>query len=425
MNAFHRGSLALAVSLSFAACNKSAATSGRPVVVEPATIRDAVRLSGTMQPLDSVNIKSEVSGQIVKVFFREGDAVKRGQLVAQIDSSTFIVARDKAALEVDRNRLALKLARRDLDRAKELASTGSVSADRIEDLSSIVEKAELDLRSAQLVLSDANLNLVRTRIRAPMDGRLIAFSTVAGMVASSATNANGGTSLGTIADPSRLKVVVEVGELDYVRLRLGMPVAISTENGKPRKGKVSFIPSSARTSSDAKTIKVFPVEVVLDDDASGLLPGMTVGVDFVFLEKRAELAIPYEAVVKDKALAGGFARRGKGGGKDSNASARKDSAKASDAQADTGSAKGWRGGRGKPGSDSPADSGARATVMVRREGKIVPSPIRVGVTDFRHTEVLSGLVAGDTVWVVDESTDASARANKGGFPGGPPPGGGR
>lgn len=424
MNAFHRGSLAFAVALLSASCNKATESAGRPVVVAGATIRDAVRLSGNMQPLDSVNIKSEVSGQIVKVFFREGDAVKRGQLVAQIDSSTFVVARDKAALDVDRNRLALKLAKRDLERVKELAATGSVSADRIEDLSAMVEKAELDLRSAQLVLSDANLNLVRTHIRAPMDGRLIAFSTVAGMVASSATNANGGTSLGTIADPTRLKVVVEVGELDYVRLKIGMPVAISTENGKARKAKVSFIPSSARASSDSKTIKVFPVEVVLDDDATGLLPGMTVGVDFVFLERRAELAIPFEAIRTAKAGAGG-GRRAKGAGTDTLASGVKDSARAAMTGSGKDSAAGMSGrpGRGKLVSSSPTDSGKRAMVMVRREGKIVPTPILVGVTDFRNTEVLAGLAAGDTVWVVDESSDASNKNAKNAMPGGPPGGG--
>ncbi|MBK8801323.1 MAG: efflux RND transporter periplasmic adaptor subunit [Fibrobacteres bacterium] len=414
MNAFHRGVLALAGFLLLSNCGKAKESAGRPVVVGPAVIRDAVRLSGNMQPLDSVNIKSEVSGQIVKVFFREGDAVKRGQLVAQIDSSTFIVARDKAGLEVDRNRLSLKLARRELERAKQLAVTGSVSVDRLEDLSSMVEKAELDLRSAQLVLSDANLNLVRTRIRAPMDGRLIAFSTVAGMVASSATNANGGTSLGTIADPSRLKVVVEVGELDYVRLKLGMPVAISTENGKSRKAKVSFIPSSARASSDAKTIKVFPVEVVLDDDATGLLPGMTVGVDFVFLERRADLTIPYEAIRTAKAGTGA-GRRGKGAAADSTKAAPTDSGK------DSGAGVPGRPGRAKLVSSSPTDSGKRAMVMVRREGKIVPAPILVGVTDYRQTEVLAGLVAGDTVWVMDESADAAAKKNA--MPGGPPGGG--
>ncbi|QQS07253.1 MAG: efflux RND transporter periplasmic adaptor subunit [Fibrobacterota bacterium] len=424
MNVFHRGVLAFAGFLLLSNCGKAKENAGRPVVVGSATIRDAVRLSGNMQPLDSVNIKSEVSGQIVKVFFREGDAVKRGQLVAQIDSSTFVVARDKAALDVDRNRLALKLAKRDLERVKELAATGSVSNDRIEDLSAMVEKAELDLRSAQLVLSDANLNLVRTRIRAPMDGRLIAFSTVAGMVASSATNANGGTSLGTIADPTRLKVVVEVGELDYVRLKIGMPVAISTENGKARKAKVSFIPSSARASSDSKTIKVFPVEVVLDDDATGLLPGMTVGVDFVFLERRAELAIPYEAIRTAAKAGAGGGRRAKGASTDSLVSGTKDSAKA----AMTGSGKDSVAGMpGRPGrvklvSSSPTDSGKRAMVMVRREGMIVPAPILVGVTDFRHTEVLAGLAAGDTVWVVDESADAAAKS-KNAMPGGPPGGG--
>lgn len=396
-------------------CGKPKEAAQKPAVAGPATIRDAVRLSGTMQPLDSVNIKSEVSGQIVRVYFREGDRVKRGQIVAQIDSSTFILARDKSALDVDRCQLVVSTAKRDLQRAKALAATGSVSADRIEDLDVAVQKAELDLRGAKLMLSNSVLDLVHTSIRAPMDGRLIVFPTVAGMVASSATGANGGTSLGTIADPSRLKVVVEVGELDYVRLKLAMPVEISTENGKPRKGHVSFVPSSARQSNDTKTIKVFPVEVVLDDDASGLLPGMTVGVNFVFLERRAEVAVPYEAIKGGKsrgAQGAGGAPGGKGGwpgrrGGDSNAKSGADSSRPE--------AK-------KLVSRNPDDSGTRAIVMVRRDGKIQPTPVLIGATDYRRTEILDGLAAGDTVWIPEETATSASAAAKGG-PGGPPGGG--
>jgi HlyD family secretion protein len=412
--------------LALAACSSKPAAQNRAEVAGPTTIRDAVRLTGTIEPLDSVELKSEVSGRIVKVFFKEGDSVKRGQLILILDSVPLLLTRDKFALQVDRGNLAHKIAVRELERAKEIFQTGTVTKDRLEDLETAVQRAELDVRDAKLSLRNAELDLARTRIRAPMDGRLINFPAEVGEVASSATGVNGGSALGTIADPTKLKVVVEVGELDFGRLRLGMPVKVSSEGGRPRPGKVSFIPSSARASNDTKTIKVFPVEVVLDGESEGILPGMTVGVDFVFLEREVAVSVPYEAL-KTGAKSAGKGVSGKTGS-DSQKTAMTDSVKSdprpamAGAGGDSSGRKRDRKSRRDGGVSDVAGAGfatKSATVLVRGEkkGEFVPKQVKIGVTDYRRTEIVEGLAVGDTVWVQDESTTKGA-ASKAGGPGG-------
>lgn len=347
-------------------------TAGRPAIAGPATIKDGVRLSGTAQPVDSVDIKSEVSGRIVQVLVHEGDTVKTGQLLLQIDTVPFVLARNVSALQVSRSALALATAKRDLQRAQALNSTGSVSKDQLRDLRVAENNAQLNLRGSDLALTSSKLDLQHTHIVAPMDGIMITFSVAVGTVASSAQGINGGTKLGTIADPSKLKVVVEVGELDYARLQKGMAVQISTEGGVARPGHVSYIPSSARASTDTKTIMVFPLETVLDSGSTGLMPGMTVGVDFVFLKRDVSVAVPYEAVRTGSSAAGGSGTTAKAGTAGQNAS-------------------------------------KSATVLVRgAKGGLESKQVGTGVTDYRNTEILSGLAAGDTVWISD-STQQTAQ----------------
>ncbi len=450
-------------------CKDKIVAPSRFEVAAPTTIRDAVRLTGTVEPLDSVDIKSEVSGRLVKVPVHEGDAVRRGQLVAQIDTVPFLLTRDKAVLQVDRAKLAMASAKRDLDRARALVSTGSVSLDHVEDLDVALQRSQLDLRDANLTLRNCELDLARTHLKAPMDGRLIAFTAEVGEVVASAVGLSGGTTLGTVADPTKLKVVVEVGELDYGRLKLGMSVLISTEGGKPRPGHVSFIPSSARPSADTKTIKVFPVEVILEGDTEGLLPGMTVGVDFVFLQREVAVAIAYEAVKM-----GGKGAAGGSWGKDKSAGAGATTSVAGSSPMDSGAKKvqnpsdstangprkhgefggkkgpgewggkghrdggdsgpgskgeGWKGKKDSNPSSGPGawGGGRMATVLVRGDkGVFVPKPVKIGVTDFRKTEILDGLAVGDTVWIQDDASGGKQMGQGAmGPPGGGKGGGGR
>jgi HlyD family secretion protein len=361
--------------------SKKEDTPVRGMVATEARLKDAVRLTGTVRPVDSVGLKSEVSGRILSIPVKEGDSVKKGQLLVQLDPEPFQLKCDRAALQVERAQLVLRTAQRDVARLQSLVASGTVSKDQIEDLETARSKADLDVRDARISLREARKDLANSRIVSPMTGQLIALEVAEGEVAASAVGANSGTLLGTVADPSRMKVVVEVGELDFPRLRLGMPVEISTEAiaGRPLKGKVTFISSSARPSATSGSIQVFPVEVTADEEANKLVPGMTVAVDFVFLQKTVAVAVPYEAIQK--------AKPGRGKGDSS-----KDSVVAKPAT-ETATP-----GKGKP-----------AQVLVRGpDGKMQSRQVRIGETDFRMTEIVSGLKVGDSVFVEETSTGSKA-----------------
>lgn len=385
-------------------------TRGRMVVAGPTTLRDAVRFSGSVEPVVQVDLKAEISGRILSLPVEEGAMVKKGAVLAQLDPEPYQLKVDRAVLAVDRAKLVLSTAERDLRRIEALLSTGTVSKDAVEDLGTAKRKAELDLRDAALQLREAKKDLASAQIRAPMDGQLIALDVEEGEMVASAEAASGGTTMGVVADPSRMKVEVEVGELDYPRLKLGMRVAVSSgsADGTGRiQGKVTFISSSARASSSSSSVQVFPVEITLDSPGAAphdrpaltksvaaagskpgkplrggagrdsgrtgkrlgsdsaleraapldLVAGMTVAVDFVFMEREVPVSVPASAIQK-----------------------------------------------GKEGS----------TVAVKgADGKTVPRVVRVGATDYRNTEILEGLAAGDSVLVPDAQA-AQAKFGPGG-----------
>lgn len=347
-------------------CEKKSAGVEQTEVAGPSRIRDAVRLAGKVQPVTQVDLKSEVSGRIRRLHAHEGDSVAKGQLLVELDPEPFQLKVDRAAIVVDRAKLALKTAERNLDRARPLVETGSVSKDAAQDLEVALAKAQLDLRDAELNLRETRKDLADSRIAAPMRGRLISLDVEEGEMVAAATSMSGGTAMGTVADPRKMKVEVEVGELDFPRLKQDMEVEVSSEAlGRPLKGRVTFISSSAKasTSSGSSSIQVFPVEVEVSDN-KGLVPGLTVAVDFLFLDKKVDVAVPYSAIKTGK-------RKG------------------------------------------------NATVTVRGpDGKAVPKEVKTGVTDYRNTEILEGLAAGDTI-LVARTEKTAGNSNAAGGPPGP------
>lgn len=433
--------LAFGFALALVGCkDKTADVPTRSVVVGPASLRDVARLTGTVKPSDSVVVKSEVSGQIKRLLIKAGDFVKKGQLLVEIDREQLELKRDQLQISVETARLTLKAAERDLDRARSQVSTGTVSNDHVQDLEFARDKAKLTLRNAELDLKSNQRDLSNSRIVSPRDGQVIALNVTEGEMATSVTAAAGGTSIAVLADPHDLKVVVEVSELDFPRLKLGQRVEVSTESQSDKLliGHISYIPPGAQASASNASVMVFKVEVTLDKDAkavdfsevaagakrsheggakggkggkegmsghrpgsdssgkrqhkavaaardsvnTSLVPGMTVNVDFVFLERKAELTVPYNLVAtgSDGVTRTVWVRRGAGA--------------APDAKSDKKSA-----------SDKDKAPGLRS------------QRVQVGATDYKNTEILSGLSLGDTVFAAPDTTKGAGR--KGGA-GGPP-----
>jgi multidrug efflux system membrane fusion protein len=146
-----------------------------PVAVAKAKSQDFnvyLNALGTVTPRASVVVRSRVDGQLAKVLFKEGDTVKAGQLLAEIDPRTFEVQVSQAQGQLAKDRALLANAKVDLDRYKTLLAQDSIASQQVDTQASLVRQYEASIASDQAAVDSAKLQLSFTRITAPIAGRL-------------------------------------------------------------------------------------------------------------------------------------------------------------------------------------------------------------------------------------------------------------
>ncbi len=259
---------------------------------------------GTVQPEVKVDVKSALSGKVVELPVREGDVVKKGQLLAGIEPDVN-QAQTLAAVRRSVNQQEIDFADSDKDyKAKlELYKSGLLSDETLrisetrfktnkEALAAAREKAGI-VESSGIPLS-TNPNQV-LNIGSPMDGVVITRSVEFGEAVTGAGSFNAGTVIATVADLSKMIVKAGVSEVDIGKVRLGAPVVV-TLDAYPKvrfPGKVSRISPAARLQDQ---VKVFDVEVTLDNQGKELRTGMTANVTIKGDQAKHVLAVPLEAV---------------------------------------------------------------------------------------------------------------------------------
>jgi multidrug efflux system membrane fusion protein len=184
---------------------------GRPVPVAVAQARKgdmAVHLTGlgTVTALNSVTVKSRVDGQLVRIAFTEGQMVREGELLAEIDPRPFRVQLMQAEGQFAKDQAAAQNAQADLRRLEGLVKQGIISRQQLDTQSSSVAQFEAALKSDQAQVESAKLNLVYSRITAPISGRVGLRLVDAGNMIH-ATDANG---LATIAPIQPINVVFAI-----------------------------------------------------------------------------------------------------------------------------------------------------------------------------------------------------------------------
>ena len=205
----------------------------------------SVTASGQVIPRTKVDISSDITGRITRLAVKDGDEVKEGQLLLQIDPQQFEaqVQRAEAALANARASLAqaranLLQARRNLERQQEIRRTNAalVSAQEVEQLSTqlevneaLVEAAQENVKQAEASLKDARYQLSRTTIYAPMSGRVTRLNVEAGETAIMGTLNRDAATLMTISDMSVLETKVKVDETDVSRISLGDSAVIQLD----------------------------------------------------------------------------------------------------------------------------------------------------------------------------------------------------
>jgi HlyD family secretion protein len=289
---------------------------------EKRVVVETITANGKIQPEKEVKISPDVSGEIVALTIKEGDHVEQGQLLLRIKPDTYISQRDRsmAAISSARARLAqseaqFTQAELSFNRSKQLYEEQTISKSDFEQAqaSYSVAKAEVDAAkfsviSAEASLKEANENLTKTSIYAPMSGTVSMLLVELGERVAG-TNLMAGTELLRVADLSRMEAQVEVNENDIVRVHLGDTALIEVDAylDQKFKGIVTEIANSAKTSGvSADQVTNFDVKILVlpesyqklvdAGDSNPFRPGMSASVDIQTQQKSDIITVPIQSV---------------------------------------------------------------------------------------------------------------------------------
>ncbi|MBP8597790.1 MAG: efflux RND transporter periplasmic adaptor subunit [Selenomonas sp.] len=262
-------------------------------------LKSTVSATGTIRPVDSVEVSSKVTARIKSVLVKENDTVTAGQTVALLDGKDYEAKRDQAQYKVTNTRAKY-------DRVSYLYSIG---ADTQVDL----EDAQLNYDTAVSALSEAQSDMSEMTIQAPMTGVVIGEPKTAGTMA--VQGSDNPTVIMRIADLSSKQIMAKVDETDIGNIKIGQDATftVDTYTGRTFTAHVSKISqtdtgnswdtsstssSSSSTSSSASVIYYY-VTLDVDDPDSELLPAMTARVEINTADKPQALVVPISTLKTD------------------------------------------------------------------------------------------------------------------------------
>jgi HlyD family secretion protein len=267
--------------------------------VKKGDIASIVTGSGKVQAKKDVKISATVPGVIISLPVKDGDWVKRGQLLVQIDPSEYESAAAQATAQLNSAKANFEQTELVFERQKKLFEKNLTSKEQYD--ASMTEyniaKAQYDQSSASL--RQANDLLAKTTITAPMDGKITELMKKEGEMVTGATY--NPTEIMTISDISLFEVEVEVDETDIAEVKLGQESKIKIDAFPDTvfNGEVSEIGNTAKITGYGTQDQVvnFLVKVLLLDEVNGVKPGMSASVDITTASHKDVLQIPIAAVV--------------------------------------------------------------------------------------------------------------------------------
>ncbi|WP_309607582.1 efflux RND transporter periplasmic adaptor subunit [Flavobacterium sp.] len=365
--------------------------------IESRTVVETVSGTGKIQPEIEVKISSEVSGEIISLPIKEGQTVKKGDLLIKINPKIYTsgLSRTQAGLSNTKAGLSqadatFREAKSSYDRNKKLFEKGIISKsewDRaiatFESSQAAKQAAYYNVESASASVKEAKDNLGRTSIYAPVDGTISKLAVELGETVLG-TQQMAGTEMMRVADLSNMEVEVDVNENDIVKIAIGdsAKVEVDAYLKKEFKGIVTSISNSASATLSADQVTNFKVKVrILKESYSDLLvgkpakyspfrPGMTATVDIITTRKENVVAVPISAVVMRT---------------DTTSSRKKLIDEKSNGDDET--------------TDAPVIKNEKRyeCVFVKVDNKVKLRIISTGIQDDTYIEVLSGLKSGETI----------------------------
>ena len=292
--------------------------------VNEITIVETVSATGKIQPETEVKISSEVSGEIIALPIKEGQVVKKGDLLVKINPDLYTSSYNRTVSNLSGTKASLsqadasfKEAKASYDRSQTLFKKGIISKSdwdkaiaAFEGAKASKESAYFNVQSSNATVKEAKDNLGRTTIYAPADGTISSLGVELGERVLG-TQQMTGTEILRVADLNNMEVEVDVNENDIVKVSIGDSTKIQVDAylKKDFKGIVTSISNSASNATTADQVTNFKVKIrILKESYQDLLqgkpasyspfrPGMTATVDIITKRKEKVLGVPISSVV--------------------------------------------------------------------------------------------------------------------------------
>jgi HlyD family secretion protein len=372
------------------------------IITEPPSLGEIVQTvtaPGAVEPIDEAEIASQIVGRVVEVHVKDGDRVKRGDVLVKLDPTEAKARVDSASARAERLRTTIDQARRDLEKTtrdesqmSKLRDRGFSTVTELADARTAKSKAELaiticenDLRESEAMRKTYEQELVRTQILAPIDGVVAGLSVDVGEVVIAGTTNLKGSVLMTVADPRRLRVRADIDETDVPLVRPGQvaKVFLQADERNPVPGTVDRV---APKGTKKDEVVSFETLISVAEDQPVLRPGMSSTVEVEVRRAEHAVSVPVQAVVHRR---------------------RKD-------LPDTPEVRAWA----ERNARSPGEKAAEAELRYVKIVFVVDGttaharPVETGLSDERRIEILSGVGPNDRVVVapfraLDELKDGS------------------
>ena len=312
--------LAVALVAAVVVLNVVRSKSGKVEAVQLARVRQEditsrVRAPGKIEAKTQVKVSADIMGKIVVLAVKEGDRVRKGQLMLQLDDTQYRAYDGQARASAASARARAREAEQSLKGAeatyrrqqalfeqKLLSEAEKDQADSaIEAARSAAQAARQEVARADAAVSGASDNLRKTRFVAPFDGVVSALNVEAGENVITGTMNNPGTEILVVSDLSRMLVKADVDETDVVDMKLGQKAKI-TVDALPDTSFAGAVTEIGNTAKRSLTSAVegqtnFQVKVVFDHDVPQVRPGMTADVEIETATHVKALGVPIQAVV--------------------------------------------------------------------------------------------------------------------------------
>jgi HlyD family secretion protein len=336
--------------------------------VQKLEIHPSILATGNLVFRQEVQLSAEVIGKVAEVLVKEGDGVKRGQILLKLDPTVYVAEvaqqdanRKNAAIAIQRAQINLANQERNLDRSAKLVKDKFINISSYDDAVHQVDLAKVDLSASRGTLEQANAmlsqsreHLAKTEVRAPIDGTVTAVPIKIGETAVASATGIAGSSLMTIADVGSIMAEVNVDEADIARVTVGQQAKVfpAAYPDQPLVGRVESVAMAPKAAlPGAAQGRSYVVKLRLDEPKLALRSGMTCRVEIVVGSNAARPAVPIQAVMSEEVA----------GAKEHTKNA--------------------------------------SYVFVVQDGKAKKTPVELGQSDDANQEVTKGIAVGQTIAV--------------------------